>query len=101
MKLRSGRRRSITLRDGTKEMPIRMERALHPELAKRMVSPDSRGISRLNQMSAMTLVQNTKAGGGTHTPKTSNRSTSQSLTASTTLRLQRSWLLAGWIIWKK
>jgi|SRR5579864_616922 len=48
---------------------VRMERALHPELAKRMVSPDSRGISRLNQMSAMTLVQNTKAGGGTHIPK--------------------------------
>jgi hypothetical protein len=48
---------------------VRMERALHPELAKRMVSPDSRGLSRLNQMSAMTLVQNTKAGGGNHTPK--------------------------------
>jgi hypothetical protein len=46
-----------------------MERALHPELAKRMVSPDSRGVSRLNQMSAMTLVQNTKGGGGTHIPK--------------------------------
>lgn len=47
----------------------RMERALHPELAKRMVSPDSRGHSRLNQMSAMTLVQSTRAGGGSHTPK--------------------------------
>lgn len=48
---------------------VRMERALHPELAKRMVSPDTRGASRLNQMSAMTLVQSTKAGGGTHIPK--------------------------------
>jgi Putative lumazine-binding len=48
---------------------IRMERALHPELAKRMVSPDSRGRSRLNQMSAMTLVQSTRAGGGKNTPK--------------------------------
>jgi len=47
----------------------RMERALHPELAKRMVAPDTRGRSRLNQMSAMTLVESTKAGGGSHTPK--------------------------------
>jgi len=47
----------------------RMERALHPELAKRMVSLDSRGRSRLNQMSAMTLVQSTRAGGGKNTPK--------------------------------
>jgi hypothetical protein len=46
-----------------------MERALHPELAKRMVSPDSRGHSRLNQMSAMTLVQSTREGGGNKTPK--------------------------------
>jgi hypothetical protein len=48
---------------------VRMERALHPELAKRMVSPDSRGRSRLNQMSAMTLVQSTRAGGGKATLK--------------------------------
>jgi hypothetical protein len=47
----------------------RMGRALHPELAKRMVSLDSRGHSRLNQMSAMTLVQSTRAGGGSKTPK--------------------------------
>ncbi len=48
---------------------VRMERALHPELAKRMVSLDSRGHSRLNQMSAMTLVQSTRAGGGKNTPQ--------------------------------
>ena len=48
---------------------VRMERALHPELAKRMVSLDSRGHSRLNQMSAMTLVQSTRAGGGRNTPR--------------------------------
>jgi hypothetical protein len=48
---------------------IRMERALHPELAKRMVSLDTRGHSRLNQMSALTLVQSTRAGGGKNTPK--------------------------------
>ena len=47
----------------------RMERALHPELAKRMVYADSTGHSRLNQMSAMTLVENTRAGGGKRTPK--------------------------------
>jgi len=46
----------------------RMERALHPELAKRMVYADPRGRSRLEQ-SAMTLVQNTRAGGGSRTPK--------------------------------
>ena len=48
---------------------VRMERALHPELAKRMVYLDSRGHSRLNQMSAMTLVESTRAGGGKNTPK--------------------------------
>ncbi len=43
----------------------RMERALHPELAKRMVftNPKSGG-SRLSQQSALTLVQNTRRGGG-------------------------------------
>lgn len=48
----------------------RMENALHPELAKRMVDTDpATGRSRLNQMSAMTLVQRTGAGGGTKVPK--------------------------------
>jgi hypothetical protein len=48
----------------------RMERALHPELAKRMVSTDSKtGKSTLNQMGAMTLVQNTNKGYGTNLPK--------------------------------
>jgi putative lumazine-binding protein len=43
----------------------RMERALHPELAKRNVSTDAAsGRSRLTQMSAMTLVQSTRNGGG-------------------------------------
>jgi len=41
----------------------RMERALHSELAKRMVSMDGMtGRSLLNQMSAMTLVQRTREG---------------------------------------
>ena len=46
----------------------RMERALHPELAKRIVRTND-GRSRLDQMSAMTLVQGTKRGGGKDTPK--------------------------------
>jgi hypothetical protein len=49
---------------------LRMERALHPELAKRIVRTNPQtGVSRLDQMSAMSLVQGTKAGGGTKTPK--------------------------------
>jgi len=47
----------------------RMERALHPELAKRIVRSNQQGNSRLDQMSAMTLVQGTKRGGGKNTPK--------------------------------
>lgn len=46
----------------------RMERALHPELAKRIVFTKD-GRSRLDSMSAMTLVQNVKRGGGKNTPK--------------------------------
>jgi hypothetical protein len=49
--------------DGT-----RMERALHPELAKRNVFSDSSGRSRLIQMSAMTLVNGTRNGGGSDIP---------------------------------
>ena len=51
----------------------RMERALHPELAKRIVETDPRGFSRLGQQSAMTLVQNTRRGGGRDTPPDSRR----------------------------
>ena len=47
----------------------RMERALHPELAKRIVMTNAEGRSSLQQMSAMTLVQNVKRGGGKNTPK--------------------------------
>jgi hypothetical protein len=46
-----------------------MERALHPELAKRNVTTDpASGRSRLIQMSAMTLVQSTRRGGGSNIP---------------------------------
>src|SRR2546421_8518403 len=47
-----------------------MERALHPELAKRIVRSDPKsGRSGLGQMSAMSLVQGTRRGGGKNTPK--------------------------------
>jgi hypothetical protein len=47
----------------------RMERAVHPELAKRIVQRSPNGRSFLDQQSAMTLVQNTRSGGGTQTPE--------------------------------
>ncbi|MGH9832826.1 MAG: nuclear transport factor 2 family protein [Blastocatellia bacterium] len=48
----------------------RMERALHPDLAKRIVHTDPRsGRSRLDQMSAMSLVQGTRARASRPTPK--------------------------------
>ena len=48
----------------------RMQRALHPELAKRIVmQPQQPGMrARLDQQSAMTLTNNTRAGGGSRTP---------------------------------
>jgi hypothetical protein len=46
----------------------RMERALHPELAKRMISTDLKtGRSQFNHMGAMALVQRTRDGGGKNT----------------------------------
>lgn len=47
----------------------RMERALHPDLAKRIVNTNPQGRSQLGQMSAMGLVQGVKRGGGKDTPK--------------------------------
>lgn len=49
--------------------PERMERALHPELAKRIVRTNQQGQSQLDQMSAMSLAQGTRRGGGKGTPK--------------------------------
>ncbi len=47
----------------------RMERSLSPDLAKRIVRTNDKGQSMLQQMSAMTLVQYTRQGGGSKTPK--------------------------------
>ena len=46
----------------------RMARAVHPELAKRIVRTNEQGMSRLDNQSAMTLVNGTKSGGGKNTP---------------------------------
>jgi Putative lumazine-binding len=47
-----------------------MERALHPELAKRIARTDpNSGRSRLDQMGAMTLVLGTRGRSGNPTPK--------------------------------
>jgi hypothetical protein len=51
----------------------RMARAVHPELAKRIVNVDERGRYRLGQMGAMTLVEGTRAGGGKDTPVAERR----------------------------
>ena len=54
--------------DGT-----RMERSLHPELAKRIVRTNEQGRSQLSNMSAMSLVLGTRAGGGNDTPAAERR----------------------------
>jgi hypothetical protein len=46
----------------------RMERAVHSELAKRIVQSDERGRSRLGQQSAMTLVAGTRGAEGKEIP---------------------------------
>ena len=53
----------------------RMERALHPELAKRIVRTNDQGggRSQLGQMSAMSLILGTRAGGGKDIPVAERR----------------------------
>src|ERR1043165_6827508 len=51
----------------------RMERAVHPDLAKRIINTDARGRSVLGHQSAMTLVQGTRRGGGKDTPAAQQR----------------------------
>jgi hypothetical protein len=52
-----------------------MERALHSELAKRNVYTDPQsGRSRLIQMSALTLINGTRGGGGSRIPAAERRS---------------------------
>jgi hypothetical protein len=46
----------------------RMERSLHPELAKRIILRDPRGFDRLDPIAALALVIATRNGAGTRTP---------------------------------
>jgi hypothetical protein len=47
---------------------LRMGRALHPELAKRIVNTDSAGASHLSNMGAARLLEGTRRGFGKETP---------------------------------
>src|SRR5688500_2048474 len=47
----------------------RMDRSLHPELAKRIVRVDSTGNASMQQMGATALVAGARAGYGRQTPK--------------------------------
>ena len=52
----------------------RMQRALHPELAKRIIRSDPKsGRSMIQTMGALTLINSTKMGGGTSTPAARRR----------------------------
>ena len=52
----------------------RMERALHPDLAKRIINVNPQnGRNSLGHQSAMTLVQNVRRGGGKETPAAERR----------------------------
>lgn len=47
----------------------RLERALHPDLAQRIVRRGANGEPRLDQMGAAELVHRTRSGGGSRTPE--------------------------------
>ena len=52
----------------------RIERALHPDLAKRVLVPDPRsGKGKIDHMSALSLIQATRKGGGTKIPTDKRR----------------------------
>jgi len=75
----------------------RMERALHPELAKRVVRTDATsGKSRLDQMSAMTLVQYTRMGGGKKTPPADRQQDVQILDVFENAASARA-TMSGWV----
>jgi hypothetical protein len=52
----------------------RMERAVHPALAKRIVETNAAGASTLDQQGAADLIAGTRGGGGRRTPKDQQRS---------------------------
>ncbi len=51
----------------------RMARALHPELAKRIMNVDSAGNQWIRDMTASELVRGTRSGGGSRTPAAQQR----------------------------
>ena len=64
------RRTAVSYAEGWYEGSAeKMESALHPELAKRIARTNDKNQSRLDQMSAMSLVQGTRSGFGKNTPK--------------------------------
>ncbi len=53
----------------------KMENSLHPHLAKRIVRTNDKGQSNLGQMTALELVQGTRAGSGKKTPAAEQQKT--------------------------
>ncbi|MEP7149751.1 MAG: nuclear transport factor 2 family protein [Acidobacteriota bacterium] len=53
----------------------KMESSLHPHLAKRIVRTNDKGQSNLGQMTALELVQGTRAGSGEQTPAAEQQKT--------------------------
>ena len=54
----------------------RMERALHPDLAKRVLMQNPRtGKGKIEHMSALRLIQGTRKGGGSRTPPEQQKTT--------------------------
>lgn len=53
--------------------PVRMERALHPHLAKRFLERLPDGSIRLTDTSALELVEQVRDGGGSSVPRSSRR----------------------------
>ncbi|MEQ1603607.1 MAG: nuclear transport factor 2 family protein [Pyrinomonadaceae bacterium] len=74
----------------------KMESALSPDLAKRIVRTNPQGQSSLGQMTAMTLVQFSRAGEGRQTPKDQQQkdvTILDMLTSSATVKLEmRDWV---------
>lgn len=75
----------------------KMERALHPDLAKRIVRTEGQsGKSRLDNMGALTLIQGVRSGYGKNTPKDKQLKNVQILDAlanSASVRVE----MADWI----
>ena len=59
--------------------PMRMERALHPHLAKRFVETLADGSIRLTETTALELVWQVRGGGGSHVPENEQRTEVQIL----------------------